>query len=253
MREEYHSQYSRIMERQMEWKVYLPDDPALSTGGKICFAFPPQNGRFYDFGNFGMAEVARPWIDAGQMIIVCPDGIDGESWSADGTDLWTRASMQEKWFRYITDELRPKYVREGEKALVCGCSMGGVHAGVFFFRRPDLFDGMISMSGTFNAEFFFHGMNELVYENSPVHFLPNMPQDHPWMDLYRQSQIILCCGQGAWEEELLKGTRELDAVLTAKGIPHWADYWGYDVNHNWDWWQKQFPYFLGHLARIGYL
>jgi uncharacterized protein (TIRG00374 family) len=29
-----------------------------------------------------------------------------------------------------------------------------------------------------------------------------MPDDHPWMDLYRQSNIIFCCGQGAWEDEM---------------------------------------------------
>ena len=131
---------------------------------------------------------------------------------------------------------------------VCGCSMGGVHAGNFFFRRPDLFDTVLSMSGLFNGQYFFHDyMDDLVYANSPAHFLPNMPPDHPWMELYRRSTIILCVGQGAWEEDLLYGTRELDAILTAKNIPHWADYWGCDVAHDWCWWQKQFPYFLGHI------
>ncbi len=134
--------------------------------------------------------------------------------------------------------------------MTCGCSMGGVHAGVFFFRRPDLFDAMISMSGLFDAQYFFGDyMDNLVYDNSPVHFLPNMPQDHPWMDLYRRSKIILCCGQGPWEDDLLHGTRVLDGILTEKGIPHWADYWGFDVAHDWPWWKKQFPYFLGCLER----
>ena len=132
--------------------------------------------------------------------------------------------------------------------MATGCSMGGVHAGNFFFRRPDLFDTMLSMSGLFNAQYFFHDyMDDLVYANSPVHFLSNMPWDHPWKEMYRQSRIIMCVGQGPWEDDLLWGTRELDAVLTRQDIPHWADYWGFDVAHDWNWWQKQFPYFLGHL------
>ena len=138
---------------------------------------------------------------------------------------------------------------DGRKAIVTGCSMGGVHAGNFFFRRPDLFDTLVSLSGTFDASFFFHDyMDDLVYSNSPVHFLKNMPDDHPYMELYRNSRIILCVGQGAWEEDLLAGTRAMDRLLQERGIPAWADYWGFDVSHDWCWWRKQLPYFFGQLA-----
>ena len=27
----------------------------------------------------------------------------------------------------------------------------------------------------------------------------------------------------------------LDRILTDKKVPHWADFWGYDVNHDWPW------------------
>ena len=238
MWEDYPKEYSPSLGREMECAVF-------GYAGRTAFAFAPQNGRFYDFANFGMAESARPWIDAGKLRLVCVDSIDGETWSNEGGDPRARIELQERWFRYVTDELYPRYVGQGEMAIACGCSMGGVHAGNFFFRRPDLFDTMISMSGLFNARYFFHEYSdELVYANSPAEFLRNMPQDHPWMEMYRRSTIILCVGQGPWEDDLLYGTRELDAVLNEKGIPHWADYWGYDVAHDWYWWKKQFPYFL---------
>ena len=234
--------YSRILDREMEYEVYG------GAADKLCIAFPPQNGRFYDFHNFGMVDTVRSWIDAGRLRIVCPDGIDAETWSNESGDPRARIELQERWFHYVVDELLPMYAGDGRKAMVCGCSMGGVHAGNFFFRRPDLFDTLLSMSGLFNAQYFFYDyMDDLIYANSPTHFLPNMPDNHPWMELYRQSRIILCVGQGAWEDDLLYGTRELDAILTAKGIPHWADYWGFDVNHDWVWWQKQFPYFMEHI------
>ena len=241
MKESWEKHYSERLGREMEYGVF-------GDSGKLCLAFPPQNGRFYDFPNFGMVEAAKPWIDAGVIRIVCPDGIDGESWSKQDGDPRQRIELQERWFAYIIEELLPLYARKGEKSMVTGCSMGGVHAGNFFFRRPDLFDTLLSLSGLFNAQYFFHDyMDDLVYANSPVHFLRNMPEDHPWMKLYRESRIILCVGQGPWEDDLLYGTRELDAVLTERGIDHWADYWGFDVAHDWDWWQKQLPYFLGHL------
>ena len=31
------------------------------------------------------------------------------------------------------------------------------------------------------------------------------------------------------------------------GIPAWFAEWGHDVAHDWEWWRKQMPYFLGHL------
>ena len=74
-----------------------------------------------------------------------------------------------------------------------------------------------------------------------------MTADHPYMSLYRRSDMFFCVGQGAWEDELLADTRKLDGVLHAKGIPAFVDYWGYDVAHDWNWWQKQAPYFLGKI------
>ena len=146
------------------------------------------------------------------------------------------------------EELLPQYLGWDQKAMATGCSMGGVHAANAFFRRPDRFDTLISLSGLFDASHFFHGyMDDLVYANSPIHFLPNMPADHPWMDLYRQGNIIFCCGQGAWEDEMRGDSHALDVILTEKGVPHWADFWGYDVNHDWPWWKKQLPYFMGHV------
>ena len=250
MREYYPKEYSPVLGREMECAVFSGDGDAE----RVCLAFPPQDGRFYDFKNFGMVESVRPWIESGKILLVCADGIDWETWSKSDGDPRARIELQERWYHYIIDELLPRYERKPwRKSLVCGCSMGGVHAGNFFFRRPDLFDAMISLSGLFNASYFFGDyMDDLVYANSPAHFLPNMPEDHPWISLYRQSKIILCCGQGAWEDDLRVGTAELDRILSAKNIPHWTDWWGYDVSHDWCWWQKQLPYFFGKLEEDKY-
>ena len=240
----YFKEYSHILGRDMEFKLY-------GDGGKVCLAVPPQGGRFYDFADNGMVECIAPWIEEGRVMVVGVDGIDNESWSDVNGDGRYRIEMQEKWFAYVTNELLPRVYELGgkpEKAMVTGCSMGGAHAGIFFFRRPDLFDTMISLSGLFDATFFFPNyMDDLVYANSPLHFLPNMPQDHPWMDLYRQSHIILCSGHGAWDEQMVADEQRMEAVMRDKGIPAWCDYWGHDVNHDWPWWRKQLPYFFSNL------
>ena len=243
MEERYEERYSEQLSRNMGHAVF-------GYAGKLCLAFGPQNGHLWDFRNFGMVSIMQPWIDAGKIRLICVDSIDEESWSDEGGDGRHRAEMQEKWFWYVIEELLPEHldIEHGEKAMVTGCSMGGLHSANFFFRRPDLFDTMISLSGVFDATYFFGSyMDDIVYNNSPLNFLPNMPDDHPWLDMYRQSNIIFCCGQGAWEDKMREDSTALDRILTEKNVPHWADFWGYDVNHDWPWWQKQLPYFLEHI------
>ena len=47
-------------------------------------------------------------------------------------------------------------------------------------------------------------------------------------------------GQGAD----LASTLELQGILESKGHPPIVDIWGYDVAHDWIWWEKQWTYFL---------
>ena len=74
--------------------------------------------------------------------------------------------------------------------------------------------------------------------------MKNMPWNHYYLDMYRNSKIILCCGQGRWEKEAIEDTKRLKEIFNHLQVPVWADFWGYDVDHDWPWWKIQFPYFL---------
>jgi esterase/lipase superfamily enzyme len=130
--------------------------------------------------------------------------------------------------------------------------MGGYHAANFFFRHPDIFDAVIALSGLFRLNHFIGDyMDENVYFNTPLAYLPSI--NDPWyLDQYRQSRIIVGVGQGAWEDEMLEDARALKRILEEKGIPHWIDFWGQDVNHDWPWWHKMLPYFLDKLDLPAY-
>lgn len=240
MKIEYYKEYSHHLGRDMEFKVY-------GHGGKPVLAVPCQAGRFFDWEGFGMLDVLSDYLENGQIQLFCCDTIDNETICGQGNP-YDRARGHEAYVQYITQELVSRIHQingSDSKLLVTGFSMGAYHAANFFFRRPDLFDSVIALSGLYDTDGMFGGyMDEVVYANDPCASLKNLPWDHYYRDLYANSKIVICVGQGAWEEQLLEGTRRLDAVLHEKGIPAWVDYWGTDVNHDWPWWKKQIRYFL---------
>lgn len=244
MRIEYHKQYSPRLGRDMEFKVY-------GQGGKPVLAVPCQNGRFYDWENFGMLDTLGDYLEGEKLQLFTVDTIDGETVSCAGGNPYERVRRHEAWYSYVVEELIPR-IREingtGQALLSTGFSMGAYHAANFFFRRPDLFDSVIALSGVYDTQDMYGGyMDEVVYANDPCASLSGMPADHPYIRMFNERTIILCVGQGAWEEQLLAGTRRIDQVLRAKGIRAWVDYWGLDVNHDWPWWKKQMRYFLPHV------
>lgn len=245
---QYFKDYSPALNRDMECKVY-------GHAGRPLLFIPCQDGRFFDFENYQMIDHWRPWIEAGKVMVFSIDTMDQETWSDKGGDCRNRICRHEQWIRYITDEMVPfmrAMVNERNGwtgypgVMVFGCSLGATHAANLYFRRPDLFDGLLALSGIYTAEYGFGSyMDDLVYENSPVHYLANMPEDHPYLSLYNKKKAIICVGQGPWE--LPDSTRQLASILQSKGIDAWVDFWGYDCSHDWYWWYKQVEYFVPYL------
>lgn len=241
----YHKWYSQQLNREMEYQIY-------GDTGHAMIAFPSQDGRFYDFAERGMIHAVTPWIEAGKLRVICVDGIDWETWSNMSGDPRWRIEQQERYFHYVVDELLPNLRHwPDETFLLTGCSMGALHASIFFFRRPDLFDTIIAMSGLYHTrDSFPYYSDDLTYANSPQDFLQQMPEDHPHMQMYRQRRIVFTIGQGRWEDITLESTREMDRILCEKHVPAWFDYWGFDSDHDWPWWQKQLPHILHNIKPL---
>ena len=239
--------YSPSVGRDMEIKVY-------GHGGRPVLFIPCQDGRFYDFENYKMTDAWAPWIESGQCTVFAIDTLDKETYSAKGDAYW-RIRRHEAWFAYITNEVVPFIRRltnerngwEGYPGVIAfGCSLGATHAANLFFRRPDLFDGLLALSGIYTSDYGFHGyMNEDVYRNSPVDYLAGMPKDHPFIEQYNRHKGVIVVGQGPWE--IPASTFRLKDICEEKGIKVFFDSWGYDVKHDWDWWYKQVAVHVPHV------
>jgi esterase/lipase superfamily enzyme len=241
---EQHKWWSPSLSQDMELRVY-------GQAGKPVVVFPSSGGRFYEYEDFGMVEACRPFVESGRVCLVTVDSVDHQSWLNHGAHPADRARRHQEYDRYLVEEVAP-FVRRHcpgrERFLATGCSMGGFHSANFFFRHPDLFDAVVALSGVYDLAGFIGGfMNDDVYFNTPLAYLKNLSD--PWyLERYRQSQIAICVGQGAWEDEMLRDTRALEAILREKQVPAWIDVWGHDVNHDWPWWRKMMPHFLARLT-----
>ena len=132
---------------------------------------------------------------------------------------------------------------EAPGIMTFGCSLGATHAVNLFYRFPQHFDSMMALSGIYTSEYGFGSyMNAQIYENSPVHYLDQMPYHHPYVQMYNRGRSVICVGQGAWEQP--ETTRKLDEIFKRNGINTWVDFWGNDVNHDWPWWYKQVVHYL---------
>ena len=186
MEMQYFKMYSPALNRDMECKVY-------GHAGRPVLFIPCQDGRFFDFEGYKMAEVWSPWIESGQVMVIAIDTIDKETWSDKNGNADYRINLHEAWMRYITTEVVPfiQHIamerngwNEAPGIMTFGCSLGATHAVNLFYRFPQHFDSMMALSGIFSAEYGFGSyMNGQIYENSPIHYLDQMPYHHPYVQI----------------------------------------------------------------------
>ena len=233
--------YSHILGRDTHAMVY-------GHGGKPVMVLPSQDGSGQDFEGFGMLPSCEPFLSQGQITLYCVDAIDRETWSNYSAPPRDRMALHERWIAFLTREFLPFMKADTGwqgRAMATGCSMGATHAANLVLRFPQLFDSLIALSGAYDASWLMYGyMDDLVYLNSPVHFIPNLSQEDPYVNALNSCRMVFCAGQGAWEEEMLRSLGLLKAAFEGKGIHAWVDIWGEDVNHDWPWWRRQMAYFL---------
>ncbi len=248
MNREYYRWYSPDIGREMELIVHGHE-------GKPFIIFPCSNGRFFDFENRRMFDTVADIIENGQAIFFSVDSLDLETWhnydANPNAHPGEGAARHKDYDNYIVHEVVPfinNYLRNNEPIIVGGASMGACHAVNFFFRHPDILGGTLALSGNYHMKHFFGSyMDDNVYFNSPLAYLPNM--NDPWfIEKYRNSNIIICVGQGDWEDTMLADTLEIREILNQKNIPATIEIWGHDVNHDWNWWEIQFPHFVKMLV-----
>lgn len=238
------------------YSSYLNKDMRIiqyGYSGVPFLGFPTQCAPCSNYEDFGAVRTLKDYLKDGSMQLFCVDTVDDESWYCpEGINTW-RSARQESYYRFIVDEVMPfmhERIGPGLRPVVMGIDMGATHASIVFYRRPELFCGLIALSGIYDSSYYYHGwMDSTLYDNSVECFLSNMPDDHPWIRKYNNDFIIMCCGKGAWEDECLRTLQNLEKILHKKRINAAVNYWGDDVSHDWPWWRHQLEYYIPAVIR----
>jgi esterase/lipase superfamily enzyme len=239
MVKEIHHWYSSALDKEMPIAVY-------GHYGDALLMIPTAAADYLEYERFQLIEALRPLIDAGKIKIFSVNSINTESWMNKPMEGAHKAIRQNQFNEYIFNEVVPfiKTFTSNETPIIsCGASFGAFHSMNLFLKRPDLFSGVIAMSGVYDLMEYTNGYyDEQVYFNSPSHYIPNLT-DPTILEKIRKGRIVIATGSGNHEDP--NANRRFSDVLNSKSIPHRLEIWAADVHHDWPTWRKMLPYFLG--------
>ncbi len=214
--------------------------------GFALLMFPTAAADYLEYERFHLVDSIRPVIEQGKLKAFSINSINSESWLNSSMNPRDKAIRHQQYNRYVADEVIPFiYTHSGGKVplITTGASLGALHAANTLFRRPDLIDGTIAMSGVYDLKSYTKGYyDEDCYFNSPMDYLPNLDDGQTLAHLRSKEHIHFLSGQGSYESPA--ASLRISSVLQDKGIPHTVDLWGHDMAHDWPTWRAMLPYYL---------
>ena len=214
--------------------------------GFALLLLPTAAADYLEYERFQLIQAISGPINAGKVKVFSINSINSESWLNNYMHPRDKSIRHRQFNYYVYNEVLP-FIKNHTSAetpiYTAGASLGALHAANLFFKRPDLINGTIAMSGNYDLSTYTKGYHdEDVYFNSPMQYLPNLNDDHFLPKLQSGRHIHILSGSGNYETP--DASQRFSAVLHAKGIPHELDIWGPDMAHDWPTWRAMLPYYL---------
>ena len=239
MQREITSWFSPALNKEMPVAVY-------GHYGFALLMIPTAAADFLEYERFQLIDAIAPLIDVGKLKVYSVDSINKESWLQNEMLGEHKAIRHNQFNGYIAHEVVPfikNTTSNDTHVFTCGASFGALHAMNIFLKKPDIINGVISMSGVYDLTEYTKGYwDEQVYFNSPIHYIPNL-NDPYYLDKIKASHHIhIYTGSGAYEDP--EANKRFSQVLWDKGIWHDLSVWGTDIMHDWSTWRMMLPHIL---------
>lgn len=238
MKENYHKWHSLKLNREFEMLTF-------GYSGLPVIIFPTSGGKYYEAKDRGLINTVSDFVDAGALMIFCPDSINNESWYNYSVHPSARVKRHLQYENAILDEV-VEFARHEtgfKKVAVAGCSFGGYHAANIAFKHPDKINFLFTMSGAFDIKRFIFGhYDDDCYFNNPPNYMPNLNDDW-YLSRIRQMHIVLGTGENDF---CLNENYRLSEILNSKNIQHHLDV-RKNTGHDWHWWLIMFREYLAKI------
>ncbi len=220
--------------------------------GKPVLVFPTAAGDAEEIERFRLIDALAPLLEAGRIKLYSVDSVPGQVWLKETNRAEVAMRVQNGFDAFVYEELAPAIRADCGGAplemIAAGASIGAYNALAATCRHPDVFSHAICMSGTFDLARIIDGeMDEAWYFASPLHFVPNLPEEHPHLAQLRGRFVLLAHGTGRWEDP--RQSRSVADCLGSRGIPNRVDEWGSEWDHDWPTWRRMLPQYLDELTR----
>jgi esterase/lipase superfamily enzyme len=235
-----HSWYSPSLQREMPIAVY-------GHYGFALLLLPTAGADFLEYERFHLMDDLVPFVEAGKMKVFSINSINNESWLNNHADPYYKGVRHQQFNDYVYNEVVP-FIRNNTSwetpIFTCGASFGALHSANLFFKRPDIINGCIAMSGVYDLTEYTKGhYDDNVYFNSPIHYIPNLT-DHGILEQIRRSpHVHIVSGSGPYEDP--EANRRFGGVLYNKAINYELDIWGHEWKHDWPTWRAMLPHYIG--------
>lgn len=216
------------------------DVTVYGTSGRPVIVFPEGDSSCTSWENGGMVETLSDLIDGGTAQLFATDSADNESWYFRDADPAYRFESLKGFYAYVENVLVPfvaEHAESGEPPVLVGTGIGALNAAVEMLRKPELFGGLLALSGSYDVRFFVDGDLDSAWDEfSPVALAANLGDGQ--VARLNEVPIAFVSGQHA-SETGIETQRVLDTIFAEKGVEATFEYWGYDVDHSWYWWREE--------------
>ena len=133
MQESYHSFYSHILGKEIEFMV-------SGHWGYPILLFPTSMGNTYQNRDFGLIHTIEDLIEAGKVKVYSVDSIDFQSFYNKELPPNIKIYNYNLYTRFLHEEFVPMIQRtcQVHRIAVAGCSFGGFHAANYALDRKSV-------------------------------------------------------------------------------------------------------------------
>lgn len=216
--------------------------------GQPVLFFPTAAGDAEECERFLLVDALSDLLAAQRIKLYSVDSVPGMVWLKEDNSTRAGADIQQRYLEFVAHELVPAIRTDCQddevRVIASGASIGAYEALTASLHFPDLFSAAICMSGTYDLSKFLEGPETLELQRvSPLHFLPNLSDDH--LAAVQRNFVLLSHGTGRWEEP--KQSWRVADALGARQIPNRVDEWGEEWDHDWPAWRNMLPKYLDEL------